>query len=246
MIQRSLPNELWFRFLRLVCRLTAVLVYNVRHTGVSNIPREGGVLVVSNHQSHFDPPLVGMGPDRRMNYVARKSLFGFGPFRWLINSLDAIPIDREKMGLAGIKESLRRLKRGEMVVVFPEGTRTPDGEIHRFRPGFTTLAVRSRAAILPVAIEGAYAVWPRRQKLPRLGHIHVHYGPPILADEVARLDERELLREVERRVRACHALLRARPVFSGKRGAVGVSQLPGGGAPVILPGSSAARGEPHA
>jgi len=246
MTQRPLWNELWFRFLRFGARMTAVLGYSIRHTGVLNVPREGGVLVVSNHQSHFDPPLIGMGSNRRMNYLARQTLFGFGPFRWLINSLDAIPIDREGLGLGGIKESIRRLRRGEMLVVFPEGTRTPDGEVHTFRPGFTTLAVRGRAAILPAAIEGAYAVWPKGQKLPGLGHIHVHYGPPILPDQVARLDERELLEEVERRVRACHALLRQHRVFSGKRGAGGVSQLSGDGAPGILPSSPAARGKPHA
>jgi len=246
MSERPLWNDLWYGFLRAGCRLAAVLGYRVRHTGVLNIPREGGVLVVSNHQSHLDPPLIGMGGNRRMNYLARRTLFGFGPFGWLINSLDAIPIDREGLGLAGIKESLKRLRRGEMVVVFPEGTRTPDGAIHPFRPGFTTLAVRGKAAILPVAIEGAYAAWPRRRRLPGLGPTHVHYGPPILPDLVAKLDERALLREVERRVRACHAVLRRHPVFSEKRRATEASQLSGGGAPGILPGSPVVRGKPHA
>jgi 1-acyl-sn-glycerol-3-phosphate acyltransferase len=145
-----------------------------------------------------------------MNYVARQSLFGFAPFRWLIKSLDAIPIDREGTGLGGIKESLRRLKRGEMVLIFPEGTRTRNGELGVFRPGFTTLAVRSGAAILPVAIEGAFAAWPRRHKLPRLGRIRVHYGEPILPAEIAGRDDGELLAEVERRIRECHARLKDR------------------------------------
>ena len=78
-----------------------------------------------------------------------------------IQSLDAIPIDRDGLGLGGIKESLRRLKRGEMLLIFPEGRRTDDGEVADFRPGFTALAVRSKVAILPVAIEGAFAAWPR-------------------------------------------------------------------------------------
>jgi 1-acyl-sn-glycerol-3-phosphate acyltransferase len=175
---------------------------------MENIPAEGGVLVVSNHQSFFDPPLVGMGSRRRMNYLARDTLFRFAPFRWLIRSLDAIAIDREGLGLSGMKEALRRLKRGEMVLIFPEGTRTPDGEIAPFLPGFTALAVRSRAAILPVAIEGACNAWPRDRKLPRLGRVRVHYGQPILPGQIGNWDERELAREVERRVRGCHAQLR--------------------------------------
>ena len=105
-----------------------------------------------------------------MNYLARETLFRFAPLGWLIHSLDAIPIDRDGLGLNGIKESLRRLKRGEMVLIFPEGTRTRDGEMAPFRPGFTVLAARSKAWILPVAIEGAFDAWPRSRKLPRPRH----------------------------------------------------------------------------
>jgi 1-acyl-sn-glycerol-3-phosphate acyltransferase len=208
---RSLPSRLWYEFLKRVLQLVAILGYRVRHSGLHHIPPEGGVLVVSNHQSHFDPPLVGIGCPRRMNYVSRDTLFRFAPLGWLLSSVDSIPIDREGIGLGGIKESLKRLKRGEMVLIFPEGTRSPDGEIHPFRPGFTALAVRSKAAILPVAIEGAFAAWPRWKKFPGLGRIRVHFGEPILPGEFAGRDERDLLADVERRVRECQAELRRQP-----------------------------------
>jgi 1-acyl-sn-glycerol-3-phosphate acyltransferase len=217
MSQRPLRSRAWYTFLHRITQLTAVLAYGIRYTGIRNIPQRGGVLVVSNHQSHFDPPLVGMGCHRRMNYLARSSLFTFGPFKWLIDSLDAIPIEREGIGLGGIKESLRRLKRGEIVVMFPEGTRTRDGNVGTFKPGFTTLARRSGAAILPVGIEGAFAIWPRWHKLPRLGPIHVHYGEPITPEEIAKLNEEDLLVEVHRRVRECHALLRKHPCFARRK-----------------------------
>ena len=119
MSQRSLPNRLWYQFLRWLIYLAGMLAYGVRYSGRKNIPKTGAVLVVSNHQSHFDPPLIGAGCWRRMNYLARKTLFRFAPLGWLIRSLDAIPIDRDGLGLNGIKESLRRLKRGEMVLIFP-------------------------------------------------------------------------------------------------------------------------------
>jgi 1-acyl-sn-glycerol-3-phosphate acyltransferase len=209
MSQRSLLSRAWYRLLQRGLQLLAVVVYRVRYSGRQNIPAEGGVLVVSNHQSHLDPPLVGIGIPRGMNYLARDTLFRFAPFRWLIRSVDAIPIDREGIGLGGIKEALRRLKRGEMVLIFPEGTRTHDGEIARFRPGFTALAVRSKAAILPVAIEGAFHAWPRWRAWPGAGRIRVHFGAPIMPAEFAGRDERELLDEVERRVRECQAELRA-------------------------------------
>jgi 1-acyl-sn-glycerol-3-phosphate acyltransferase len=135
--------------------------------------------------------------------IARETLFEFTPFAWLIRSINAIPIDREGFGIAGIKESLRRLKRGEMVLIFPEGTRTPDGEIKQFRPGITSLAVRSRSAILPVAIAGAFQCWPKSQTFPRPGKIRVHYGRPILPQEYEGLNEEELVNLVENRVSQC-------------------------------------------
>lgn len=207
-MSRSLFNRFWYQLWRWILKVVAVLVYRVSYTGRENIPATGGVLVVSNHQSHFDPPLVGIGSTRQMSYVARETLFRVPLFGRFIKSVGAIPIDRDGIGLSGIKESLKLLRRGEMVVIFPEGTRTSDGEIAPFRPGFTTLAARTNAAILPAAIEGAYQAWPRSKKFPGFGKIRVHYGKPIPHSEIVGRDERELLAEVERRVHECLAFLR--------------------------------------
>ncbi len=216
--QRSLAMRLWYDGLRRVCQVGGTLVYGCRCSGRENIPSEGGVLVISNHQSHFDPPLVGLGCMRRMNYLARETLFDITPLRLLINTLDAIPINRDGLGIGGIKETLKRLKRGEMVLMFPEGTRTRNGEIGPFRPGFTTLAVRSGAMILPVAIEGAFDVWPRTRGFPKLtGMIHIRYGPPMLPDEIGRFAERELIAEVRRRVQECLDVSRKHPDFAHRR-----------------------------
>jgi len=210
MAERSLARRLWYEYLRLVCRLLGVALYRVRCTGRENVPATGGVLVLSNHQSQFDPVLVGLAIDRRLNYLARETLFRFAPFRWLIKSFDAIPIDREGLGLAGLKETLRRLKRGELVLIFPEGTRTPDGEVHPLKPGFSALARRCNVPLLPVAVDGAFDAWPRWQPLPGLSTIHVHIGEPISAEQSKAFDERALVVEVERRIRDCHEVVRAR------------------------------------
>jgi 1-acyl-sn-glycerol-3-phosphate acyltransferase len=217
MAETKILGWMWYEGCRVLVRLAFTYAFQIRYSGQENIPLSGGVLVASNHQSHLDPPLVGGGCKRRMSYLARDSLFRFAPFAWLIRSFDAIPIDREGLGLSGVKETLRRLKQGKMVLVFPEATRTRDGEMGRFKPGFATMAVRSKAAILPAAIEGAYQVWPRRQRFPGLGIIHVHYGPPLLPHEFGSRGERELVEEVERRVRECQALVRQRPVFAARR-----------------------------
>jgi 1-acyl-sn-glycerol-3-phosphate acyltransferase len=205
-VQRSLAKRLWYNFLRVLCRMLGVLLFAVRCEGRRHIPASGGVLVVSNHQSHFDPILVGLACNRRMNYLARETLFGFPPFRWLIHSLDAIPIDREGLGMAGLKETLRRLKREEMVLIFPEGTRTRDGRVAPLKPGFSVLVKRTGVPLLPVAIEGAFQAWPRWQMFPRLGVIQVQFGQPISPEEAARYDDRELVAVVQQRIEECHAL----------------------------------------
>ncbi len=136
--------------------------------------------------------------------------FPLQALRLLIHSYNAIPIDRDGTGISGIKETLKRLKRGQIVLVFPEGTRTRDGNVGKFRPGFSSLAVRTGAAIVPAAIEGAHAAWPRNQLFPHPGPVRVHYGTPILPEEARKYEERALVEEVERRVRYYHAQLRRR------------------------------------
>lgn len=159
--------------------------------------------MLANHQSHFDPVLIGISFERRLNFLARKTLFDFAPFRWLIRSLDAIPIDREGMGLGGLKETLRRLKRGEMVLLFPEGTRTRDGQVASLKPGFIALARRGKVPLVPVALDGAFDAWPRTNLFPRAATINVQIGQPITPAEFVNFTDDALIAELERRIRCC-------------------------------------------
>lgn len=140
--------------------------------------------------------------------MLRDTLFGFPPFRWLIKSLDAIPIDREGIGLGGLKESLRRLKDGEMLAIFPEGTRTRDGNVGTLKPGFLALARRAKVPLLPVAIDGSFDSWPRTNLLPQPAMIHIRYAQPLFPEEMSKLDDEALLAEVDRRLRAAHTAAR--------------------------------------
>jgi 1-acyl-sn-glycerol-3-phosphate acyltransferase len=205
---RSLPNRLWQALLKFLARLTAVSVFQIRCRDERLMPPRGGGLVLSNHQSNLDPVLIGLCCQRRLNYVARQTLLKFAPLRWLLNSLDAIPIDRDGTGLGGLKETLKRLKRGELVLLFPEGTRTSDGEVHAIKPGFCALARRAEVPLVPVAMDGAFDAWPRQRRFPRPAVIHVQFGPPITPAQVKLLSDEQLVHEVENRIRACHAQAR--------------------------------------
>ena len=206
--RRPLWKRVWYDSLRVICRLMLVMICGIRARGRQNIPTTGGMLVLSNHQSHLDPVLVGLCFNRRLNYVARDTLFGFAPFRWLINSLDAIPIDREGLGLSGLKETLRRLKRGEMVLLFPEGTRTEDGLVAPIKPGFCALARRANVPLLPVAVDGSFTAWPKWEKYPHRAMIQVQIGEPIWPVQLSKLTDDELVAEIQRRLVEAHAAAR--------------------------------------
>jgi len=147
-----------------------------------------------------------------MNFLARKTLYRSTPFALLIRSFDAIPIDLDGSPMEGLRESIRRLKQGEMLLVFPEGSRTADGLVGPFESGIGVLARHSKAAIVPTVVEGAFDIWPKFRPYPhlRLGRIEVQFGPPLLAGEIRRYQETELVAEIEKRVRVCHAVLAGR------------------------------------
>jgi 1-acyl-sn-glycerol-3-phosphate acyltransferase len=153
-------------------------LFGMRIEGRENLVTEGAVLVASNHQSYLDPPLIGNLYQDEMVYLARKTLFtGFG--RWLYTQWNAIPVDQDRPDMASLKTIIRKLKEGHRVLVFPEGSRTLDGEIGEAAPGIGLVAVKSGAVIQPVRIRGAHEALPRGSGRIRFSRISVHVGPAI-------------------------------------------------------------------
>ncbi len=162
--------------------------------GVENFPSEGAVLVVSNHQSFFDPVLVGYGLDRELDYMARDTLFKNKLFVKLIKSLNAFPVKRGEIDIGAVKETLRRLKNGRAVLLFPEATRTADGKIREFKPGIAMLAKKAKVPVVPAVIEGAFDAWPRTRKLPRpFVPIYVMFSEPIYPEDYERISPEEFV-----------------------------------------------------
>ncbi len=207
---RCLYATLW-----VLCRTLGVAVFGFRSRFDEPLPREGGLLVLSSHQSHLDPLLLGLATDRRLSSLARSSLYRFKPFGVVITALDAVPIDREASAVAAMKVVIRRLQEGAAVIVFPEGTRTGDGRLGDIKAGFAILAKRAGVPIAPVAIVGAFECWPRTRLVPRPGRIRLEFGRLVTADEVAALDEQTLVAECTRRLESLDA--RGRAALDGTR-----------------------------
>ena len=139
----------------------------VRYFNVPTLESGQGVLMASNHQSFLDPMLVGIAFDRPVHFLARESLFRVPLFGRLISGVGAHPVRRGQTDISALKTAIRILRGGRALLMFPEGTRTPDGELGEFKAGVGSLAVRCGVPLLPVCIEGAYQCWPRTQRLPR-------------------------------------------------------------------------------
>ena len=192
---------LWYALLWCPCWAIGQIWFRYWYIGRRHVPLSGPVLLVSNHQSHLDPVLVGIACPRRLKYLARHDLF-FWPFSWWIQSLGAVPIDRQRGTLSGMKTTLKLLQQGEAVLVFPEGTRTPHGGLSPLLPGFCVLARRSRATIVPVAIRGAYDAMPRGSIFPKPRAIRLSFGEAVAAEQYAGWSDAELTGFVSQQIAA--------------------------------------------
>lgn len=226
----SVFGQTLYAALWVLCRTLGVSVLGVRVRFAEPLPEKGGLLVLSSHQSHLDPLLLGLASNRRLSSLARSSLFHFKPFAAVITALDAVPIDRKASMVAAMKAVIARLKAGRAVTIFPEGSRTFDGQLAECKPGFGLIAKKAEVPIVPVAIVGAFECWPRTRLLPRPGRIRLEFGEIIPAAEVAALSERELFDLCIERIRDLDA--RARLALGGhwaatlQDGAITAADLP--------------------
>ena len=189
--RRSPFRRCFYRFWQSVWQVILLISYKVRVHNQHLIPATGAVLLCSNHQSNLDPIVIGCVCPRRLNFLAKQGLFKF-PLGVILNLLDCIPIDRHGMGIGGMKETLRRLKKKEPVLIFPEGERSRDGELLPLMNGFVALVKRVPTVIVPIGIDGAHDAWPRGTALPRLGRGQVVIGEPIQSEQMEGLSDDEI------------------------------------------------------
>ncbi len=178
------------------------------------VPSEGPVLLAANHASFLAPPLVGSGLHREMHYLARETLFQNPFFGKILRKVNAVPVDREGGGAAGLRAVLDVLQSREAIVLFPEGTRSKSGQIQRARSGIGLVVLKTMAPVVPVRIFGTYEAFGPHFRFPRPYRVIVKYGQPL--DFTAEREEaihcpkprlRDLYQEVSDRIMATIARL---------------------------------------
>jgi 1-acyl-sn-glycerol-3-phosphate acyltransferase len=143
------------------------------------VPQTGGVILAANHASFLDPPLVGSGLHRAINYLARESLFRFPGMGALLRSWNSVSVDIDGGGAAGLKAILERLLAGGGIILFPEGARTFDGKLQPAHAGIGLTVVKSNAPVVPVRVFGTFEAFSRNQIFPRPKKVAVKYGRPM-------------------------------------------------------------------
>lgn len=197
-----------FKFAQTFSRIVTSTFFDMKVWGVEHVPRTGGVLLVSNHQSFLDPILLGVRAPRSLSYMAKSELFEVNPaFTWLIRSLGAFPVRQTGSAAGAVKEAVERLQAGHALNIYPEGSRTETGEIGPLEKGVTLVIRKARVPVVPVAIDGSFEALPKGSKMLRPYPIRLLYGEPM---DLSQKKGDEIIAEIDKALRTLFAQLRTR------------------------------------
>ena len=161
-----------------------LLIWNrLKIIGSHHIPNKGGVLIASNHTSFLDPPVVGVGYRKRpVHFMARDTLWSSPFSKWWLNSVGCIPISRNSGDSRALKLTINALKKEQVVSIFPEGTRSENGEIRDAKAGIGFIVKHSKCTVIPAYINGSFKAFSKNSKWIKPNKITICFGEPILPD----------------------------------------------------------------
>jgi 1-acyl-sn-glycerol-3-phosphate acyltransferase len=186
MSEQAAASPWLYQTIRLAVKLYLRVAHRFESNGDANLPAEGGVIVASNHCSYLDPPIVACGTRRRMfHFMARATLWqGSRWAHWFFTHYNCIPVDPSGGDVSALRRALKVLKQGHALVLFPEGTRSPNGELGEGQGGIGFVIARARVPVVPAYISGAHEAFPRDRKWARPVKVKIEYGPCIPAHDV--------------------------------------------------------------
>ena len=169
-------------------KLFLLVWHRFRVCGAEHIPDQGGVLIASNHASFLDPPAVGGGyRGRPVHFMARNTLWNSKFGTWWMTKVGCIPVSRGTGDMRALKTTIRMLKEGKIVSMFPEGTRTEDGELQAAKGGIGFIIEKSGCAVVPTYIDGTYKAYPKGTRFIKPCKVTITYGTPITQEEFQAL-----------------------------------------------------------
>ncbi len=169
-------------------KLGLILWNRLRIRGAENVPDRGGVLIASNHASYLDPPAISAGYRRRPVYfMARDTLWKSGFSSWWMSHVGCIPVSRSTGDIRALKLMIKFLKEGKVVSIFPEGTRSEDGNLKKAKDGVGFIIEKSKCTVVPAYVGGSHAAFPRGGKWIKPRKVTVTFGRPITQDDFQAL-----------------------------------------------------------
>jgi 1-acyl-sn-glycerol-3-phosphate acyltransferase len=191
------PSPLW-KLAQCFCRIFTTCCFDLKVFGERRVPPDGGVLLVANHQSYLDPVLVGVRLVRPLSYIAKSELFENRHAARLLRWLNGFPVRQGSIDVGAMRETITRLRAGYALTIFPEGSRTHNGEMLPIARGVSLVVRRAKVPVIPVVIEGSYQAWPMNQPWFRRRKIRLLYGEPM---QLSDMSEEEILRTIESTLR---------------------------------------------
>ncbi len=181
-------------------RLIGRLCFGFRVVHRERVIQNGPVILAMNHQSFLDPPLAGTACNRAIYFLAKKSLMDVPVLGWLLPKLNVIPVNIEGADRTALKAVIRVLRAGDCALLFPEGTRTPDGNLQPPLPGLGLIIAKTLAPVVPMRIFGAFDAWPIHGKIHLFRRITVVVGEPLVFSDAELAPQRDLYSGLSQRV----------------------------------------------
>jgi 1-acyl-sn-glycerol-3-phosphate acyltransferase len=169
----------WYLLGYSLSRGIAKTLFRYRVIGAENIIEEGPAVFAANHASFLDPPLAGIASRRGVHYLARKTLLDWPILGPILPELNVIPVDQENADRSALMASIRVVRQGGAIVVFPEGSRTLDGNLQPAQPGVGLIVAKTGAPVVPMRLFGSFEAFPRGRAKLRLVPITVVVGKPL-------------------------------------------------------------------
>ena len=199
--------KMFYKICRSICYLVVILFWSLKIKGGNFVNHKGPLILAANHVSYLDPVIVGISVKRPIIFIAKKEVFDIPILSFILRKLGVIPVDKKNINPASVKKIITLLKKGHIIGIFPEGTRSLNGQLLKLNSGMIKIALQTNAPIIPIGINGTFDIYPPHAKIPaffKRKNIYVNFGKPIHLDSSKRKDAEyleESLQKIEQEIK---------------------------------------------